>query len=110
MARLRYGTLNQENYFYLKTELNGANYNIALAENGSLLFLNKAEIRYSISYEREIHDWLWFSLEAGVRSNFNFDLSDTPRRNVEPVIKNTFNEALIFNFGIFVVPPRKFFK
>ncbi|MEL6560819.1 MAG: DUF6268 family outer membrane beta-barrel protein [Bacteroidota bacterium] len=109
MVRLRYGTLDAKNYFYLKAELNGATYNIDLEEDGSLLFLNKAEIRYVASFEREIHDWLWFSLEAGLRTNFNFDLSNSPRRNAVPVIKNTFNEALVFNFGIFIVPPRKFF-
>lgn len=110
MVRLRYGSNNQKNYFYLKTELSGANYNIDLGENGEFLFLNNAEIRYTISYERELHDWLWLSMEAGLRSNFNFDLSNTPRRNSEPIIENTFNEALVFNFGVFIVPPRKFFK
>lgn len=110
MLRFRYGTLNAKNYFYLKAELSGATYNIDLEENGSLLFLNNAEIRYVASIEKEIHDWLWFSVEAGLRTNFNFNLSDSPRRNSVPVIKNSFNEAFVFNFGVFIVPPRKFFK
>ncbi|MGB3467357.1 MAG: DUF6268 family outer membrane beta-barrel protein [Cyclobacteriaceae bacterium] len=109
-VKFRYGTLNRKNFLYFFTELDGANYNVDIYKDGDFQFLNKAEIRFMFRYEREIHDWLWFSMESGMRSNFNFDLSESPRRNSDAVISNAFNEAFVLNFGIFVVPPRKFFK
>ena len=110
MFKLRYGSVNQKNYWSFKTELNGNNYNIDLKEDGSFLFLNKSEVRFLVSYEREIHDWLWLGVESGLRANFNFDLTDSPARGTDPVIANSFNEAFVFNFSVFLVPPRKFFE
>jgi hypothetical protein len=110
-AKLRY-TLNDKTLFFASTELNGASYNIHLKDSSFAkrgdLFLQKSEVRYLVTFEREIHDWLWFSLEAGVRSNINFSLSDTfgPPRNA--LIRNHLNHAMLFSFSIFAVAPKKF--
>jgi hypothetical protein len=111
-AKLRF-TPNEKNLFYLKAEGKGANYNIRLddpnLEADRLYILQKLEIRYLLAYEREIHDWLWFGVEAGLRSNFRFNLNDSPRNN-STIIENDFNDALLLKAGIFVVPPRKFLE
>lgn len=106
--KLRYSTLNQKNYFYLKSELNGANYGIRMNSNeNELVYLNKSELRFLLTWEREIHDWLWFGIDAGVRYNIDFDLTNTPRRRQDIVVSNSLNDALVLGFSIFVVPPRK---
>ncbi|MTI19801.1 hypothetical protein E1176_02080 [Fulvivirga sp. RKSG066] len=110
-VKLRYSTLNLKNYFYLKTELNGANYSITVDENREeLLFLNKSEVRFLASWEREIHDWLWFSVEGGMRKNINFDLTDSQNSNRNIIVGNNLNEALVLSFSLFIVPPRKLLK
>lgn len=110
-AKLRYGTLDQKNYFYLKAELRGSNYSIRLEETqADLFYLNKSEVRFLLTWEREIHDWLWFGMETGLRSNINFDLADSPNINTNVVVENDLAAAFIYNVSIFIVPPRKLLK
>lgn len=110
-VKIRYSTLNQKNYFYGKAELHGANYSVRLDEaKQDLVFLNKSEVRLLLSWEREIHDWLWFGVEGGIRSNINFNLSDDATIRSDVVVENSLKPALVYNFSIFVVPPRKLLK
>ncbi len=110
-VKLRY-TMTEKNLFYATTEFNGATYNIKLDDpsfpEDEDYYLRKSEVRFLVTYEREIHDWLWFSLETGLRSNITFELVDSPKRNANTVIDNEFNSAFLLNASIFVVPPRKF--
>jgi hypothetical protein len=112
-VKVRY-TLNDKTLFFASTELNGARYNIHL--NDSLLatkvnlYLQKSEIRYLLTFEREIHDWLWFSLEAGMRSNINFSLSDNTGPARHAMIRNKLNHAMLVSFSFFAVAPKKFLK
>jgi hypothetical protein len=109
--KFRY-TLSEKNLFYASSELNGTTYNIQLDDpcfpEGQDYYLRKSEVRFLINYEREIHDWLWFSIEAGFRSNMTFELVDGITRNANTVIDNDLNGAFLLNASIFVVPPRKF--
>ncbi len=110
-VKLRY-THNDKNLFYATTELNGASYNIqldnlAFPQNQEML-LRKSEIRFLLTYEKEIHDWLWFGLEAGMRSNIEFSLRNSAKRDAIRLIENNFNTAMVLSASIFIVPPRKF--
>ncbi len=113
-ASLRYSTLNKKNYFYFKSELKGTNYNLNLSNPGPYenpeLFLRKTEIRFLLSYERELHDWLWFGIESGLRSNLAFNLSGNAKRSTDILIDNNLKSAIVYNFSIFIVPPRKFLE
>jgi hypothetical protein len=112
-VRLRY-TASPKNIWHLVTELNGGNYTLRL--NDSILsqrqsvYLQKSEIRFLINYEREIYDFLWFSLEAGMRTNINFKLANSFRQRRNPIIDNKLNNALLVNASFFLVPPKKMMK
>ena len=110
-VKLRY-TLTEKNLFFATTEFNGATYNIKLDEpsfpSDQDYYLRKSELRFTLTYEREIHDWLWFSVETGLRGNFTFELVDSAKRNANVVIDNELNTAYLLNASIFMVPPRKF--
>ena len=112
-VRLRYSP-NERTNIYAVSELNGSSYTIRLDEpalSGSeTLNLRKSEVRFLLSFEREIHDWLWFGFETGIRSNINFSLQDGPERGANEILDNRFNDALVFNLSLFVVPPRRFFE
>lgn len=109
-VKFRY-TINERTLLYAATELNGVRYRVNFG-NAALpqqdLFMQRAAVRYLVSLEKEIYDWLWFSLEAGLQSNINFTLSEKmgPARNA--LIHNQLNHAMLVGFSVFAVPPRKF--
>lgn len=107
-VRARYSTANQKTVVYAGVEGKGANYNVTLPEiQPNPLFLNHTEVRAMLSIEREIHDWLWVGAEVGYRKNLDFSLNVAPDRGSVRVFNNTLNDAMVFNFSVFVVPPRK---
>jgi hypothetical protein len=109
--KLRY-TSNGKNYFYAGLELAGASYRLDNAgtafSNYNKLHLFRSELRYTFTYEREIHDWLWFGMEAGYRQNFRFKLNNGPRAKSDVIISNKLRGAPLINASIFVVPPQSF--
>lgn len=107
--KLRYSTLDQKNFIYLSSEVKGSTYNIKFRD-GDTGYLNNTEIRHLVTYEREIYDFVWISVDAGLRSNLNFSLSDTPDYKNSKVINNNVNQSFFVGFSIFVVPPKKFFQ
>lgn len=111
-AKLRYSTIDKKNYFYLISEMNRSKYNFNsdYLINESGVFLKNSEIRFLLSYEREIHDWLWFGIEGGLRSNLNFELTNSLKKDREILVDSDLNHAFIAGFSIFLVPPKKFLK
>lgn len=111
--RLRY-TKNEKNYFYTGFELSGASYRLNNAGTAfssyDKLHLFRSELRYTINYEREIHDWLWFGIEGGIRHTINFNLTNGPSVKSDIIIKNKLRDAPVINASIFVVPPRGLLK
>lgn len=104
---------NEKNYFYFVNRLGGDNYVLTLDQlSQENLFLGKSHFLSLVTYEREIHDFLWFTVSVGMRANINFDLSEENRlsNNREPFVDNKLDDAPILRFGIFVVPPRKWMK
>src|SRR5436190_2646386 len=111
--RLRY-TKNEKNYLYAGVELNGASYRL---DNEGTAFVNydklhlfRSELRYTVNYEREIHDWLWFGFEGGYRQNLRFNLTNGPKATSDVIIYNKLSGAPLINASIFAVPPRFFLK
>jgi hypothetical protein len=108
-AKIRYSTLDKKNFLYAGTKIEGATYNVRFS-NGSEGYLNNSEIKYQISYEREIYDFVWVGIETGLRSNLNFSLSETPARQMSTIVNSNLNMSYYFGFSLFIVPPRKFSK
>ena len=113
-AKLRYSP-NDKWFAYWGVELQGANYNVRLGDSvltaNTAIYLEKSEVRTVFRLERELHDWLWVGAEGGWRYNIDFDLSDSfvlARSGI--VADNSLGDALLFNVGIFIVPPRKFLE
>ncbi len=109
-VKLRY-PINDLTLTYASTELNGARYRVN-PENAALpqqnVFMRRASVRFLVILKIEIHDWLWFSLEAGIQSNINFTLSNRMDLARKAFIQNQLNHASLVGFSLFAVPPRKF--
>jgi len=111
--KLRY-TKNEKNFMYAGVELAGASYRLD-NENTPFtdynrLHLFRSELRYTVTYEREIHDWLWFGVEAGYRQNLRFSLNNGPRTRSDVIISNKLNGSALVNASIFMVPPQGMLK
>lgn len=112
--------LNEKNVFYIDNKLEGDNYSLSFDEftNGPL-YLERADFKSFISYEREIYDFLWARISGGYRRNINFDISNSnvyfernfPIGNMEHlVLSNSLSDAFFFRFGIFIVAPKKWLE
>jgi hypothetical protein len=106
--KLRY-TRNAKNYLYGGVELGGASYRLdnegTAFSNYTKLHLFRSELRYTVDYEKEIHDWLWFGIEGGYRQNLLFNLTNGSTGRSDVIISNKLRGAPVINVSIFVVPP-----
>lgn len=107
-VKLRYSSLDKKNYLYLSSEVHGTSYNVSF-RNGDNGYLNNTELKYQITYEREIYDFVWFSIETGINSNIDFLLSDTPDFKRSIVVDSNRGWSFYGGFSIFIVPPKKFY-
>ncbi|MGC4037285.1 MAG: DUF6268 family outer membrane beta-barrel protein [Chitinophagaceae bacterium] len=107
--RLRYSP-NENNYLYTGFELSGASFrlenNDPVFEEYKRLHLFRSELRYTINYERCIHDWLWAGIEAGWRKNLRFNVTNAPGPRSSIILSNQLSDAIILNASIFIVPPK----
>ncbi len=109
-AKLRYSP-NPKTFVYATAELNGANYTLRLnnpeLSTYSTLYLQRSEIRLLLNYEREIYNFLWFGMEAGLRTPYKYVLAQSTFTRRDPIVGYRLNQALILNASLFLVPPRK---
>ncbi len=110
-ASMRY-RINSRNYFIFRTQMVGWRYNLnnALKENDGDLTLRKTDLQFSVSYEREIHDWLWLGLDLGYNKNLQYFLANPGDRSRLALIDVHSRDALYTRFSIFMVPPGKFYR
>jgi len=101
---------NSKNIFEFRNQLarEHLNTNPGITDDNNII-LAKTDYYSTIAYEREVHDFLWISLATGYQVNFDF--ASSIKRN-EPVnssslVKNDLTTALVFEIGIFIVPPKK---
>jgi hypothetical protein len=107
--RMRY-TPNQHNVFYGGMALSGANYRLDALSNAAPFFLEKSELRTAVTYEHEIHDWLWVGLSLGHRHQLSFDVSSInglTRKPGDSILQSEVESTFFYNLSIFIVPPRK---
>jgi hypothetical protein len=106
--------MNEKNYWYAGFELGGASYRLdnegTAFANYNKLHLFRSELRGIMTYEREIHDWLWFGIEGGFRQNLNFNLTNGPKTKADVLISNKLTGAPLINASLFMVPPQSFLK
>ncbi len=102
--------INDKNVVRIVNRVTGDSYNVKVKNyTQDNLFLKKSDLLSSVVYEREIHDFLWFSAAVGNQFNINFDLfeENTFQKRGTPEIDNSLSNTLFFEVGIFLVPPKK---
>jgi len=119
-AKLRFN-MRENSIWYLGAEARGASYNVWLDDPAlkdmSTLELRHSEIKFRLSLEQEIYDFLWISLQAGYRYNLNFNLAES-NHNRKPtnffereyIAESQLEDAFYFNISLNIKPPKKWYK
>ena len=106
--RLRYNA-NEKTLFYVGYRLEGASYNLYVDEPPLAQFkdleLRRTDVKGLVRMEREIYDFLWFSVEGGFRQYFrNRIFDEVGSRDV--LIDNDLAGAGYVGVEVYLVPPR----
>lgn len=99
--RRNFGTTSM---LLLGYELEGNAYYLSQSD----LYLRRGELKPRIAYERQLKNYLWLSVQAGLRYNWRFTMyqEQNPQgSNEAPVIKNQLGNPLYFNIGLNLVSP-----
>ncbi len=101
--------LNNKTYLIGKAELKGWRYNLSDENNpgDQDLTIRKTDLQLIVSFEREIHDFLWFGVDFGYNRNFNYFLTEPGGGRRDAVVDLNVNDAKFLKFSMFIVPPRK---
>ncbi len=107
-TKLRYGTLDRKNYVYAAAALKGNQFNVDIDPSleGPTLF-REISIQYTLTLEREIHDWLWCSAEVGWNNGLHFSFENENHSDFTAEQKHRSSSNLIYGLSVFIVPPRK---
>jgi hypothetical protein len=106
-------TFNPRNILLAGYELEGNSYHL-LNRNGSFqendLELKRSELRFRLTYEKSIYNFIWISVQAGYRVNYNFnvDRGDNFRSifGGDPyTIENRLTNPFYFNISLNLVSP-----
>jgi hypothetical protein len=93
-------------------ELEGNSYTLAVTQDAPLgptvldRELRRSELKVRFVYERSLHNFIWVSVQAGLRVNMNFNVSQTERSpRGEYLLTNQLGNPLYFGFSINLVSP-----
>jgi hypothetical protein len=106
-VHLRYQPFDNS-VFYFGYEVQGASYNFDLGNTLNEQFdniqLRRSEVMPLVRYEREIYDFIWFSLEGGARFNFNFNVTEDMIFDAKKILVNKVNSGAFIGGSLFIVP------
>ncbi|MEM9324915.1 MAG: DUF6268 family outer membrane beta-barrel protein [Bacteroidota bacterium] len=110
-AALRY-IVDNRTFVTAKAEFKSNRYNLTdpLVGQYTDLTIRKLDLQWNLAFEREIHDWLWFSLEAGYNRNLLYTIVERGEATRDALIRLRPRDAAYMKASIFIVPPRKLFN
>lgn len=108
-ARLRFSP-KPNTFLYLGSEVRGANYRLDPTEISSPYILEKSALDIGLTYEREIHDWLWMGAKVGSRQNLSLEVSSSRQLGFVPqdrLLESEVDNAWYYGISVFLVAPKK---
>lgn len=99
-------------YFNANAKIAGASYYIQepLFEGYEAVEFRQSRIQLTLGVEREIYDWLWFSMDAGMLKTLRMDFNEPQAPRSERLLRLKSISTPMVHFSIFMVPPRKLFS
>ncbi len=110
-ASLRY-IINKRTFLTARGEFKSNRYNLTdpLVDNYQDLTIRKMDFQWNLVFEREIHDWLWFGLEAGYNKNLLYTIVERGQPTRDYLVRLQPRDAAYMKASIFIVPPRKWLR
>lgn len=107
-ASLRY-RLDNKTFISGNVSAKGWRYNLSntIPDSERAFTLRRRDVQFTLSYEREIHDWLWLGVETGYNKNLQYVLTNPGERSRDALNTLTSKDATFLKFSIFIVPPKK---
>lgn len=106
--------VDDKSIFSSGLEFDGASYNIAIEHESfnkySAVELTRSDLLAFLTYEREIYDFVWFTLTGGYRYNAGFNLNDGNKYDSKKLIVNDIDPSPYFTLGLFITIPKKYRK
>lgn len=105
--------LKSDNFYLLGSiEATGASYFLSddIYPGANDIEYRRTAIEFKLGIEKEIHDWLWFGVDAGITQPLRSSLVNAgdPSRNSFHDFGHQFTPFV--NVSLFAVPPRKLFN
>lgn len=94
-------------YLVGEAKLSGAAYclNQPLLRDVPVVEFRESHVELSLEWQREIHDWLWMSIQGGMLKTLNMRVSEI--RQPDFLLRVRSVEAPFVNVTLYLVPPRK---
>ncbi|MBT28256.1 MAG: hypothetical protein CMO01_01255 [Thalassobius sp.] len=110
-AALRYN-FNEKSLAVLVSELDGSRYYIPDVELSANrvedLRMEVSEIKFGLSYQRQIFSILWMSVDAGYRKNIGFDFNRYfSGSNRDTIVKSQIPGGMYGGITLFLTPPKR---
>jgi len=103
-------TIDPRTLMFFGYELEGNSYhmqNVGGSMSGNNdLELRRSEIRLRLAYEKSVYNFIWVSVQAGLRLNYKFNVSENDDvKSGEFLFENKIGNPLYFGFSINLVSP-----
>jgi hypothetical protein len=97
--------INPKNLLMLGYELEGNQYE--MVANNQQLFLQRGEIKPRLQFEKQLKNFIWMSLQAGMRINGRFDFVNAYNANEknQTVYRTIPSSAFYFNVSVNLISP-----
>ena len=75
--------------------------------NFSEFFMKRSELKFAVSYQRQLTNWIWLNAQTGYSHNFNTRFTEIDfKGTILPEVMVAPADGVFFKVGIFVSPPK----
>jgi Domain of unknown function (DUF6268) len=106
--------INAKNLILFGPEYESRSYSLDRINRGnsntgdfSEFFMKRSELKFAVSYQHQVSDWVWFNAQAGYSHNFNTSFTEIDLKGIElPAVIVAPADGVFFKVGVFVSPPK----
>ncbi len=109
--KVRYN-INPKSLILFGPEYESRSYSLDNINNGgnnaySESFMKRSEMKFSVTFERQISNWIWLNAQTGYSHNFNTSFTEIDIEGTTlPVAVVSPADGVFFKVGIFISPPK----
>jgi len=105
--------INEKNLILFGPEYESRSYSLDKINNGnssnaySEFFMKRSEVKFSVTYQHKISDWVWLNAQTGYSHNFNTSFTEIDYKGTALPVAIVFpTDGVFFKVGVFISPPK----